>query len=381
MILQKHPDDYPEVRGMKALGYWVNDHHPDLPDPKDFVDFDWDPSEKALVIGYLENGKLAMGWRGWSICRICGIRNGSVCLADGDYVWPEGFAHYLKEHGVRPPAEFVEHVARKAVRQFQADLNPPLGKPGGPCHVVRRIEKEVRNPQLKDQLVDKVEEGASLSNPEAAKVYDLEAERAKGLVTKFIVGPHTQYRMDLRKVSVKDLQRAFEEWSKETHVLRKSGNPEYEALRDKLNQGDKIKYTSPQNLTVVFAGESKGIVKVISTWWQGVPDPPPPGTCEVQAMYSYDRREARAIGGIGDNDLAPTIVALAKGQDEVDKAVGTLRYFMDALKTETRIPDRDKRGFLEELEIQLSILRFSRLGQVQEELARQIMPKIRSYLR
>lgn len=169
----------------------------------------------------------------------------------------------------------------------QADLNPSLGKPGGPCQVVRRIEDGVQNPRVKDQLVDKVEEGQPLSNPDAGKVYDIETEKARGMVTKFIIGPHTQYRMDLRRVMVKDIQRAFSEWTKEVHILRKQGDPKFEELRGLLNRGEKIRYTSPQNLTIVFAPEQKGVVKLVSTWWQGVSDPPPPGSCEV---YSYDRR-------------------------------------------------------------------------------------------
>ncbi len=35
---------------------------------------------------------------------------GSMCLTDGTYGWPQGFAHYVEAHGVRPPEEFVRHV-------------------------------------------------------------------------------------------------------------------------------------------------------------------------------------------------------------------------------------------------------------------------------
>jgi hypothetical protein len=33
-------------------------------------------------------------------------------MTDGVYCWPEGLAHYVKEHDVRLPDEFVTHVAR-----------------------------------------------------------------------------------------------------------------------------------------------------------------------------------------------------------------------------------------------------------------------------
>ncbi len=290
MILPEHPDahKYQGLKGLRAIGYWKNDHHHDLPDPDDYIDAGWDKGERDRCASYLESGEPVMHWRGSAQCRICGTKgNGSRCLTDGVYVWPEGLPHYLKEHELRLPEVFVLHALGMGK---QADLSPSLGKPGGPCQVVRRIEDEIRSPRLKDQLTDKVEDGKSLSNPEAAKVYDLETERAKGLVTKMLIGPHAQYRMDLRKVTVKDLQRAFSDWTKEVHALRKKGDPKYDALREMLNSGDPIRYTSPQNLTVVFSGRQKGTVQIVSTWWQGVADPPPPGSCEVRSAYNYDRR-------------------------------------------------------------------------------------------
>jgi hypothetical protein len=29
------------------------------------------------------------------------------------WVWPDGFAHYLQLHAVKPPQEFVDHVLRE----------------------------------------------------------------------------------------------------------------------------------------------------------------------------------------------------------------------------------------------------------------------------
>lgn len=72
--------------------------------------------------GTLSNGTWSSAtWNGqtpyteglaWSSCRFCGEGNGSACLTDGTYVWPGGFAHYLLNHAVRPPQEFVDHVLR-----------------------------------------------------------------------------------------------------------------------------------------------------------------------------------------------------------------------------------------------------------------------------
>ena len=51
---------------------------------------------------------------------------------------------------------------------------PSLGLPSesGPCLVVNRIEQEVRSPRKRDELERKVEQGRSLTNPEAHAIYD-----------------------------------------------------------------------------------------------------------------------------------------------------------------------------------------------------------------
>lgn len=71
----------------------------------------WDAGTKARVVGHLKAGREHESWRGWSACRLCGKpNNGSRCLTDGTWVWPEGLAHYVDEHDVGLPAEFVASV-------------------------------------------------------------------------------------------------------------------------------------------------------------------------------------------------------------------------------------------------------------------------------
>jgi hypothetical protein len=49
---------------------------------------------------------------GYSFCRfVCGIADwdmGSADFCDGDWLWPEGLAHYVEKHSVRLPDEFIE---------------------------------------------------------------------------------------------------------------------------------------------------------------------------------------------------------------------------------------------------------------------------------
>jgi hypothetical protein len=111
MILQNGPSR-PGKNGERFIGYWTGKHVtvPGLPDPKKFVDEAWDPDERRAVGEYLKIGSEFASWMGFSNCRICNKRNGTRCLTDGTFVWPEGFAHYVEEHAVRPPQEFVDHV-------------------------------------------------------------------------------------------------------------------------------------------------------------------------------------------------------------------------------------------------------------------------------
>lgn len=74
---------------------------------------DWSEDEREDVTDYLRHGQVTRASMGYSPCRMCDKRdNGCLELTDGTYVWPEGLAHCIAEHGVRLPQEFVQHVVR-----------------------------------------------------------------------------------------------------------------------------------------------------------------------------------------------------------------------------------------------------------------------------
>lgn len=107
---------------LTEIGYWRGpEASDDLPAPHDFVDAAWDADERDLVVRYLERGVVVLGWMGFSKCRMCGQENGDLDLSDGHYIWPSGFAHYVREHNVRPPLTFVAHVERVIDRLEKAD--------------------------------------------------------------------------------------------------------------------------------------------------------------------------------------------------------------------------------------------------------------------
>jgi hypothetical protein len=53
-------------------------------------------------------------WKGYSPCRICELANGSVSyrlqIGDITFTWPEGYIHYIRDHGVRPDPDFERAI-------------------------------------------------------------------------------------------------------------------------------------------------------------------------------------------------------------------------------------------------------------------------------
>jgi hypothetical protein len=101
------------------VGFWRgrDGDQSEYPDVRSFIDWTWNPNERALVAAYVSNSRFrGEGYRGWSDCRICGRNNGSSDFSDRVYVWPEGFVHYIRDHGVKPPSDFVAHVVAQSRR-------------------------------------------------------------------------------------------------------------------------------------------------------------------------------------------------------------------------------------------------------------------------
>ena len=114
------------MKKLILMGYWHNDDEMGWPDPGRFVDPTWNSEIKARVIKYLMAGKTVRRFCGTSWCRFrCRqfghFSLGSAELTDDVYIWPQGLQHYLSEHSVRLPDEFVAHVLRRMSMQTRAE--------------------------------------------------------------------------------------------------------------------------------------------------------------------------------------------------------------------------------------------------------------------
>ena len=120
------------------LGYWhraasmaAGPGDDPWPKPQDMVDEGWDASERPGAAGYLdrdgvasylERGFIARAYMGLSPCRLCRQNNGCLELTDGTFLWSEGLAHYVRDHAVRLPDRFLEHIAEVADAIESADV-------------------------------------------------------------------------------------------------------------------------------------------------------------------------------------------------------------------------------------------------------------------
>lgn len=96
---------------LKLIGYWKSAFEIGLPHPINFIDSNWDETEKSKVIKHLITSPfLPSVCAGYSYCRLCDKQdNGYREQSDGVFIWPEGFTHYVEEHNVKPPQEFIDY--------------------------------------------------------------------------------------------------------------------------------------------------------------------------------------------------------------------------------------------------------------------------------
>jgi hypothetical protein len=116
---------------LTAVGFWIRDLRDEsYPAPQELVGVLPEEQRRSLT-HYLASGATFEQYFGYAWCRfVCGestqsgalglkdgpatrmdTRLGTRDLTDGTWVWPEGLAHYVREHGIVLPEEFMEHAA------------------------------------------------------------------------------------------------------------------------------------------------------------------------------------------------------------------------------------------------------------------------------
>jgi hypothetical protein len=117
------PEHDIDDRPLLAVGFWAPGEL--CPDPRDLTPAKFPDELKGTIATYLRDGAVLREYLGYSYCRFgCGIADselGSADLSDGTWVWPSGLAHYIEQHDVPLPAEFLSQVERS--------LREPVARP------------------------------------------------------------------------------------------------------------------------------------------------------------------------------------------------------------------------------------------------------------
>ncbi len=171
-------------------------------------------------------------------------------------------------------------LALRVVARFleRADLEPPLGYPGGPCFVVDRIEQEVRNPVVQEKLVEEVEHGQKVENPDAARVYSPRTEHGVGQIKQITLLPHAQYRMDLRGITVPQIRATLKSLVRQLGEWKAQKSPMYTQAMEAMTHGT-YTWTDPKLGLTVAVHATGGSYVLVTTYWKGESDPPAPRTC------------------------------------------------------------------------------------------------------
>ncbi|MDX1514682.1 MAG: hypothetical protein R3174_13170 [Gammaproteobacteria bacterium] len=122
------------MTSLRGVGYWIEqpgeNHGDPLPDPARLLRSCGPRTHDPRVIAYLRSGREFRVMLGFSYCRFgCGIADdemGCRDLTDGEWVWPEGFAHYIEVHGLPLPDEFLAtmNANRWQVPEVDESIDP-----------------------------------------------------------------------------------------------------------------------------------------------------------------------------------------------------------------------------------------------------------------
>ena len=166
-------------------------------------------------------------------------------------------------------------ISRVASRYLQADLDPPLGYPGGACRVIDRIKREVSDKRLQEELIEDIEKGFKLDNAEAAKIYDIEQERGVGRFKQIILSAHAQYRMDQREINVPLVRRALTAFIKDWGDEKSRRSPLWQRWEQVMSYGEALEYLDKHTGVFIIFKVQRDVVVLITTYYKNESDPSP----------------------------------------------------------------------------------------------------------
>lgn len=98
---------WPELRATSEIKHIIDT----------LTDTEWQikkPYEYMSVVKFLRKYDSRVSYKGSSTCRICGCDNGSEEYTQTfrriNFVYPEGFVHYITAHGIKPDQALIDII-------------------------------------------------------------------------------------------------------------------------------------------------------------------------------------------------------------------------------------------------------------------------------
>lgn len=219
-----------------------------------------------------------------------------------------------------------------------ADLSPPLGAAGGPCRVVNRIMDERLPDRLEEELVGLVDANLDLSNQQANRIYEPIREKGPHPFSQFVLTPHSQYRMDLRGITVRDLRESLSRFVTQVEEWKRKNDPRYRQL---LDSRQKLEWVDAKSgLFFVFAfGSQNGVPTLVTTYWKGRPTPEMPAQgCQIRsADYRAPAGDLAGVRTVVEEKPAKGIPDKSLG-DSIEHIPGE-SWRSDRERTSPQLPD------------------------------------------
>lgn len=124
------------MRIRNHIGYWLRDLTDERYCAPQEVVGNLPPDVRTKLADYLDAGitdrfltQFGFSWCRF-FCGVAGTQMGSRELTDGFWIWPQGLSHYVREHGILLPDQFIAHVLAQegppvSSEDFSGFLGPP----------------------------------------------------------------------------------------------------------------------------------------------------------------------------------------------------------------------------------------------------------------
>jgi hypothetical protein len=131
-----------EASQPKKMGFFDFRHDPERAKAEFPMDMEW-LTEGGAVIAYMKASTVHKRYRGMAGCRACDVMLGSCDMLTPDRKWifPQGWKHYIVQHEMGPPREFVDDAVLWFGSRTKSELVEGITKAADTIHEAQEAEQ------------------------------------------------------------------------------------------------------------------------------------------------------------------------------------------------------------------------------------------------